>query len=988
MQKSFWLLMRVVGKKAFYAFFLVTFLVVAILAATNVVSKYALKSFTEDQIRRINWDAVAYQTAAVSEVARVKQELAGIPGVVSVVDLNSMKLELGTFMHLDVSGEKTKIPWFVLVSSDNPTLLPPDLQPQNGETVTALVGSQTIVGSYMNKLRAGNPIAVFHDDENKPGVKTQLFGTTIGRISTPERLEIVKFFLDKFGAATFIPDGSLILATPKSTFDEELPRITKLVHELSKPQPILGNTSGGSGEGEGQTEPEEENMGAMMMQEFMHLISIDRSKVVTGWDLDTSYARAAGLVSQIKSTSRKTSFDSFVGSELTATLRKMAQVSRVIGLLTILISVPILWLTWLLAGTLANLIILNQRRLVGLLRLRGASYDAIRKSLLTAIGAGGILGGLAGAVVGTLVPFFLYRISGVDVPFNLLFTTIQQPESLAIFIVLGTIFGLAAGRKVTNYMVQITPLEASRRVASSEEGEFRHEFTNFQLICLILGGAKIVAWIVGYVPKTQWLRAGDNLLNFVGAAFFLYGLTALIVSRRDRLETILSAIAGPLARDLKWFAVRTMLTRPHRVMTVILVAALTFGVVVYPEITSKSFYDKTVRALKLNLGADIAIRYDVTALTGGDVGQKPLEQYIGTVGAKLASLETQIRKIHGVRDVGALYQFSIPGSFYIPGQNYLQLYLIERPDQFLRKVYYENELGVDQPFQTILQSMAPDETLVSQGFISGQELSDSKLLDLGRGSGQEIEAKVAGTIRLLPGLSQLMMQDRESFSSASIDFINSISRTQPYVVARLDATKIPKLEGFLSNVVVHVTGNGETKSVVENLARLRDEGLIPHFAAINTEAAEKERLSSDMFVYLALQDIKVFMVGGILVALAGLIAISGVNFLEGKRIFALLRLRGASPRQLTRVILVELVAPLSVGACIGVPVGIITGYGLTNAIFTLPRASSILEILPVHLSLSWLVGAIVLGVLAFFFTSSALLSSWIFQRTAREAIGE
>ncbi|OFW42811.1 MAG: hypothetical protein A3J28_06010 [Acidobacteria bacterium RIFCSPLOWO2_12_FULL_60_22] len=988
MEKSFWLLMRVVGKKAFLAFFLVTFLVVAILAATNVVSKYALKSFTEDQIKRINWDAVAYQTGTVSEVAKVKQELSGIEGIVSVQDLSSMKMELGTFMHLDVAGEKTRIPWFMMIASDNPDLLPPDIRPAKGETVTALVGSQTIVGSYMDKVRAGNPLAVFHQDENNPREQTKVFATTMGRISTPERLEIVKFFLDKFGAATFIPDGSLILGTSKSVFDKELPGITRLVHELSKPQAILGDNSGGSGEGAGQTEPDEENAGAMMMQEFMHLISIDRSKVFTGWDLDASYARASAFVSKVKTTARATSFDSFVGSELTATLGKMAQVSRVIGLLTILVSIPILWLAWLFAGTLANLIILNQRRLVGLLRLRGASYDAIRRSLLAAIGAGGILGGLAGGAVGTLLPYWLYRMSGVDVPFHLLFTTIQQPQSLAIFIVLGTAFGLAAGRKVTNYMAQITPLEASRRLASSEEKQFRYEFTTFQLVCLILGGFKIVAWIVGFVPRTQWVRAGDNLLNFVGAAFFLYGFAALIVSRRDRLETILSALAAPLTKELKWFAVRNMLTRPHRVMTVILMAALTFGVVVYPEITSQSFYDKTVRALKLNLGSDIAVRYDVASLTGGDIALKPLDEYIGAVGRKLGEIEEQVRKINGVRDVGALYQFSIPGSFYIPGQNYLQLYLIERPDQFLRKVYYEDELGVSGPFRTLLEAVGKEDALVSQGFISNYDLGSSGLLGLGRGKDGEINAKVAGTIRLLPGLSQLMMQDRESFSSASIDFINSISRTQPYVVARLDAGKITKLEGFLSNVVVHIAGSGDTKAVAENLVKLRDQGLIPPFSALNTEAAEREKLSSDMFVYLALQDIKVFMVGGILVALAGLIAISTVNFLEGKRIFALLRLRGASPRQLARVILVELVAPLSVGACIGVPVGIITGYGLTNAIFALPRASSILEILPVHLSLSWLVGGIVLGVLAFFLISSALLSGWIFQKTAREALGD
>ena len=54
-------------------------------------------------------------------------------------------------------------------------------------------------------------------------------------------------------------------------------------------------------------------------------------------------------------------------------------------------------------------------------------------------------------------------------------------------------------------------------------------------------------------------------------------------------------------------------------------------------------------------------------------------------------------------------------------------------------------------------------------------------------------------------------------------------------------------------------------------------------------------------------------------------------------------------------------------ACIGVPVGLVTGYGLTNAILALPRAASILQISPVHLILSWFVGGIVAGALGFFF---------------------
>jgi ABC-type antimicrobial peptide transport system permease subunit len=285
-----------------------------------------------------------------------------------------------------------------------------------------------------------------------------------------------------------------------------------------------------------------------------------------------------------------------------------------------------------------------------------------------------------------------------------------------------------------------------------------------------------------------------------------------------------------------------------------------------------------------------------------------------------------------------------------------------------------------------MQKLGKDDVIISKGFAANLEGANAHNVGLGAGRGGDISANVAGVVYLLPGLSQFQIQDRESFSSASVDFINSIIQTQPYVVGRLDSDKIAGTNGFLARVVVHMDG-GNPK-LLDELRQLQSQGLIPPVAAINTQDGEKDRLASDMFIYLALENIKVFMIGGMLVALAGLIAITIVNFNESKRLFALLRLRGASPNQLMRVVLADLVAPLSVGACIGIPVGLVTGYGLTNAIFALPRAASILQILPVHLTLGWLVAAIIGGVFVFFLLSSYGLSSWVFRKTAREALGQ
>ncbi len=255
----------------------------------------------------------------------------------------------------------------------------------------------------------------------------------------------------------------------------------------------------------------------------------------------------------------------------------------------------------------------------------------------------------------------------------------------------------------------------------------------------------------------------------------------------------------------------------------------------------------------------------------------------------------------------------------------------------------------------------------------------------GGGSGR-IMQRVAGAVYLFPGRGQMLLQGRESFSSSSVEFINSIGQSSPYLIGGLDSRNLQKVKASLAGVVMHVIGKENARGLSERVLELRKRGLIPPFSAMYTELGEKSKLGNDMFVYLAMANLKVFLVGGTLVALAGLITIALVNFKSGKRTYALLRLRGASPSQIVRTVLTEFIAPLSMGALIGIPVGLITGYGLTNVIFSLPWAGSILRVLSTHLILSWVLMGIIGGVFAAFFVSAFWLSSWVFRKTAREAV--
>ena len=53
-------LAQILGKRAFFAFAVVTLLVAGLLAAINLALHYALKLYIEDQLSRLSWDIALY----------------------------------------------------------------------------------------------------------------------------------------------------------------------------------------------------------------------------------------------------------------------------------------------------------------------------------------------------------------------------------------------------------------------------------------------------------------------------------------------------------------------------------------------------------------------------------------------------------------------------------------------------------------------------------------------------------------------------------------------------------------------------------------------------------------------------------------------------------------------------------------------------------------------------------------------------------------
>src|SRR5207249_608407 len=64
---------------------------------------------------------------------------------------------------------------------------------------------------------------------------------------------------------------------------------------------------------------------------------------------------------------------------------------------------------------------------------------------------------------------------------------------------------------------------------------------------------------------------------------------------------------------------------------------------------------------------------------------------------------------------------------------------------------------------------------------------------------------------------------------------------------------------------------------------------------VHSLAQEIGKVGSDMYISLALANMRIYLLGGLLLALVAILAVAMANYSEDRRTLALLRIRGASP---------------------------------------------------------------------------------------------
>jgi ABC-type lipoprotein release transport system permease subunit len=151
---------------------------------------------------------------------------------------------------------------------------------------------------------------------------------------------------------------------------------------------------------------------------------------------------------------------------------------------------------------------------------------------------------------------------------------------------------------------------------------------------------------------------------------------------------------------------------------------------------------------------------------------------------------------------------------------------------------------------------------------------------------------------------------------------------------------------------------------------------------------EISRLGSDMYIFLARQNVRIYLLGGLLLAIIGIFSVAYANYLEDRRTFALLRIRGAGPKDVVRFFLPNIFGPSLVGLIIGALISLAVGFGITKLIWDLRQLQTVMGYLPAHLAVSAETGIILFVLVVLLVGIVLIFGRWVFARTARQSLLE
>ena len=641
-----------------------------------------------------------------------------------------------------------------------------------------------------------------------------------------------------------------------------------------------------------------------MQDNFNILIFLDRKNTVRPYNMESTNRQLNKINIELSTILEPQGFTvtNVIGTEL----QDLTSWLNIVRIQFGLFSLPVIIVGLFLTTTIAYVVLELKRREIGLLKVRGATNSQIRKTMVLEIISIGLVAAVFWPIISaTFTAYLVSRLSLLWGTQGAVSNFMDVGSYLYIGIILSFIFAAVAAFIPYKLVANMRPIEAIGRTIEQEE--IKKWKPKWVVLGLLLGGYKLIAWIIGFDPNTLFDALNptsfiivllltvflfvDLILQYIGPIIFVYSATKVTLMKMPRLMKYIEPFVMRTGGALGKISLTSILKKTSRYARVCFIISLAISFGITFAVNQATIYNYQVQTIKVTNGADINLQIRVSNL----------------------NILENISKIPGVTGVAYFFEASV--TF---GGRPCLLVAVD-PSRYLSvsSEYLSNDLSVKGIKNSLaLLASHPTYVLASKHFTenSGFDIGDTFNLVLPKNENDftTLTLQLIDSLYALPG-------DTQVFSAyplailINIDLLNSTGILKSY---------IDNYRGVYTNFLIDVSNTANSTAVANELKK------VYRSSAVSITEQQIAALGKDPYFASITEFLNLEYFLMILIATLVLGFIMYLSITERQKEFGVMIARGAGTSQIIRLLLAESIIIILVALTIGIVTGLATGLGL------------------------------------------------------------
>jgi len=682
------------------------------------------------------------------------------------------------------------------------------------------------------------------------------------------------------------------------------------------------------------------------------LMWVDRSSLISVWDIPGSLRKLNVVKSKIENQIRKSGFFSlWVYNQLESILFSAQMNVTVMRLSFIVVSLPVFFVAWYMGTTVSDVSFNLRRREIGLLLTKGFSRGQLLRMFVTEALFIGLVGGAVGmALSAALNPLFVRAVGG-----EFSGMPVIGVDTATLTIIFSLIITVLAVFRPARRASNLATVDALREYMYVEEVKPYRK--RWPWIAFLLGTYKMIIFALGInmlVAVTGFMTSGGNfllailvgmwaffdyfILTYIGPVLFFWGATKILIRGSLKFQEV-TARAAKFLGDLGTMAARNVQRNPARAASVAFLIALIIGYGVQIIGTLASDQDYNVRVTYASVGADISVSLYSPA----------------NISAATELIELIRSSVPSVASTTAEYTLYGTSSY-----DQLQIKAVNTTE-WRQTAYYEDSWFSGSDVNAAFQRLASESNtiILDRDIASRNDIKVNEVIVVSFGS-----EKPGSNVSMTRGLTVVGFFGTERpQSQIVVGTGGGYYSYSSYVSDRLFQEMSEFVSDSASTRILIKLDAGADKNAAAEQVR----AVVPTAATVYS-VAEALRQQETNFMYTGTLNVQRLGVAfAVLATSVGIGLVTLVSLKERQREASIMGVRGLSFKQLTTMLLTENLAVVAFAVLLGAVAGLIIVYGNAVAFTsTIPSLVTKRVVFPLDASL------LVLAFFALVFASTIL----------------